>query len=94
MKTEQVWNTAYDRLYNKTKTIIRKDAYMNFYNEKEMLFLETDTSGVGLGGRLLQVREGMNFPHDEAVDRTALHLIAFTSKVVSSAETRYSNIER
>ena len=52
----------------KGKTIIKYDACMNFYNLKEPIYLETDTSGVGQGAGLLQVRDGMQFPRDEVTD--------------------------
>ena len=32
---------------------------MAFYNEKEQLQVETDVLGVGLGARLLQVRDSI-----------------------------------
>ena len=37
---------------------------MKFYGEKEQLYLETDTSHVGLEAGLLQARDGMWFQKD------------------------------
>ena len=45
---------------------------MAFNNEKEQLFLEMDTLGVGIGASLLQTVDGMQFPRDEAPEDTAL----------------------
>ena len=66
---------------------------MKFYNMARPLYLETDSSSMSLRDSLLKVRDGMNYRHDETVDNTILHLIAFTSKNLSSAEQCYSNIE-
>ena len=64
---------------------------MKFYNEKEQLYLETDTLGVGLRTGLLQVRDVMHCPKDTAPENTILISITFTSKSLSSAKTYYSN---
>ena len=66
---------------------------VRFYNEKQQLYLETDASGVRLGG-LLQVRDRMQFPQDAALDNSALWPITFTSKSLISAETHQSNTDR
>ena len=61
--------------YNKLKSrlkLYKDDVCMKFYNERELLQLETDVSGIGLGSGLLQVREGVNCPSDETPDNTAL----------------------
>ena len=71
------------RCCSRAKSIIKADACIKFYDETKPLYLETDTSGVGLGASLLQTRNGT----------MALRPIAFTSKSLSSAEKRYSNIE-
>ena len=65
---------------------------MKFYNEQEALYLETDASSVGLGVGLLQTREGMTCPCDEAADNIELCPIAFTSQNLSNADI--SNIQR
>ena len=56
-----------------------------------MLYLETDASGIGLGTALLQVRQGMNFGHNEVPDNATPHLIVFTSKSLSSMKGWHSN---
>ena len=67
---------------------------MKFYNKKEPLYLETDTSGVRLGAGLLQVRDGIWFQKNEALDKVVLCPKTFASKSLTSTETRYSIIER
>ena len=72
----------------KVRALIRKDACMKFYNERQLLDLEIDVSDDGLGQGLLQLREGINCPHDEAPDNTAQSTTVFTSKSLSTDETR------
>ena len=49
---------------------------------------------MGLGATLLQTRDGMTCPKDTAPDNTILRPIAFASKSLTSAEWKYSNIEK
>ena len=67
---------------------------MKFYVETKPLYIETDVSGVGLGVALLQTRSNTSFHRDEAPDNSILRPIAFTSKNLTGAEKRYSNIEK
>ena len=76
------------------KLIIKEDTCMKFYKETQPLYLETDASGVGLGAALLQTRSGTSCPRDKALDNSILRPSTFASKSLSSAERRYSNIER
>ena len=84
----------YQKIYKKTKDIIKDAVCLKLYNEKESLYLETDFSGIGLGAGLLQVRDGMQFSQEEAPDNTALCLIALASMILTSAKTWYSNMDR
>ena len=67
---------------------------MKFYDDTKPLYLETDTSGVGLGAALLQAQEGTRCQKDTVPDNTILHPIVFASKSLTGTEHRYSNIER
>ena len=67
---------------------------MKFYNETKPLYLETDASGIGLGAALLQTRDSTTCPKGIVPDNTILRPITFASKSLTSAEYRYSNIER
>ena len=49
VKSKWTLNKTYKELYDRTKTLIKKDACMKLCDEKEQLYLETDTSGVDLG---------------------------------------------
>ena len=50
---------------------------MKFYDDTKPLYLETDTSGVGLGAALLQIQESTTCQKDIMPDNTILHPIAF-----------------
>ena len=67
---------------------------MTFNSGKELLYLEMDVLGVSLGAGLLHVRDGMQFPRNEAPDNAALWSIAFMNKSLTCAETCYGNTER
>ena len=53
---------------------------MNFYDETKPLYIETDASGVGLGGTLLQTRGNTSCMKDEAPDMSIHRPTAFASK--------------
>ena len=57
------------------------------------IYLETDSSGIGLGAGLLQAMDGMNWGIKEVMDNAILHLIAFATQNLSSTEQHYNNIE-
>ena len=59
---------------------------MKFYDVSKSLYLGTDTSGIGLGISLLQMREGMNCGHDEVPDNVTICPTAFTSKCIQCGE--------
>ena len=57
------------------------------------LCLETDISGICLVAGLLEVRDGMNYGHDEVADNSIQYPVVFASKNQSSAMLHYSHIE-
>ena len=67
---------------------------MAFYNKKYQFYLEMDVLDVDLGSSLLEVRDRMQFPRNEAPNNAAIWSIAFASKSLTSTETWYSNNER
>ena len=56
-------------------------------------FLETDASRVSLGAALLQLCDNTTWQKGMAPENTILQPIMFTSKSLTGAEWRYSNIE-
>ena len=93
-KAAWTWNTSYQQLFMKVKSLIKVDICMKFYNDTKLLYLETDASRVGLGAALLQLYSNTSCHKDMTPDNTILHPIAFASKSLTGAEQRYSNIER
>ena len=91
---EWIWNNTYKNLYDRAKNIMKKNAVMVFYNEKEQLYLETDVLGVGLGASILHVTDEMQFPKNEAPDNAVMWPIACMIKNLKSTETHYNNIGR
>ena len=61
------------------KNIITNNVNMSFYIEKEQWYIETDALGAGLGINLLQVRDGMQFPGNEAPDDEVLQPTVFAT---------------
>ena len=66
-------------------TLCSEGKILKYYRPDLELFLETDASGKGIGMALLQSEEN---------ERNSLYPIAYGSKTLTSAETRYVNIER
>ena len=64
--------TKHIKTYMAEPKIIKRNEIMVFYSEKEQLYLETDTSGVGIGESLQQVRDVMQFPRNEAPHNAVL----------------------
>ena len=93
-KTMWTWNTSYQQLFAKAKSLIKVDICMTFYDDMKLLYLETDASGVDPGAALLQLHDETTCQKGMAPDNTILHPIAFASKSLTGAEWRYSNIKQ
>ena len=52
-------------LFARDRNIIKNNATMAFYNEKEQLYLETNALRVAPGAGFLGVREGIQFPRNK-----------------------------
>ena len=83
---EFIWVDEHTRDF---KLIVRKlsenPKLLKYYRPDLDLYLETDASGVMVGMTLLQ---------SEKNERESLYPIAYGSKTLTNAETRYANIER
>ena len=83
----------YQDLYEKAKKIVKRKFMHEVYVMARPLHLETHPSTLGLGARLLKVRDCMNYRHDEVIDNTLLRLTVFASKSLMNTELCYSSLE-
>ena len=67
------------------EAMCKEGKMLRYYRPELDLFIEMDASSKGIGMALLQSKTN---------DRATLYPIAFGSKTLTSAETRYANIER
>ena len=74
------------QISQKPKILIKKDAFVKFYDETKTIYIETNASGVSLRAGMLQVRDTMNCTRYELPDNT-LHrpTTAFAGKNLSNA---------
>lgn len=72
------WNAEYEQAFDDLKNAINKDMMINYFDPSIPVNIEVDASLSGLGAALVQ----NNKP------------VAFASKSLLPAETRYANIER
>ncbi|KAI8490629.1 hypothetical protein Bbelb_318970 [Branchiostoma belcheri] len=75
---EYDWCASHTRDFNKIKQLISEDITLQYYDREKPVTLQVDASMKGVGAALLQ--EGRP--------------IAFASKALTPAESRYANIER
>ena len=85
-KAAWTWNTSYQQLFMKAKSLIKADVCMKFYDDTKLLYLETDAPRVGLGAALLQLHDNTTCHKDMVPDNTILCPIAFVSKSLTGAE--------
>ena len=79
------WNETHSRDFKSIiKTLCESEKLLGYYRPDLDLYLETDASSVAIGMALLQSK--MN-------DRESLYPIAYGSKTLTNAETRYANNE-
>jgi hypothetical protein len=72
------WIENYQRAFDKVKQAISEEITLNYFDSTKEIVLQVDASTKGLGAALIQ--EGKP--------------VAFASKSLTDAQTRYANIER
>ena len=65
-------------------TSVLCDVYMEFYNEKEPLYLKTNALSIGIGAGLLQAKDLLQLPYDEVPDSIALCPEAFARRSLTN----------
>ena len=73
--------------------MVNKDACMKYYDVARPLYLETDTSGIGLGPGLLQEMNDMKCQYNEILENAILCSALLASKSLKSPESHYNNTE-
>ena len=99
--SDYVWTPTHDRAFQDIKDAICNETLLAYFDKTKPVFIEVDASGHGLGAVLLQGNiekfelENASQTEGKLLEfRNRLQPIAFASKSLSEAETRYSNIER
>ena len=90
--TPFIWTETHTQAFNCLKSKISNDCLIHFYDTKKLVFIECNSSGVGIGAVLLQP----DFDHVESDKngiRCNLRPVAYASKSLTEAEHRYANIE-
>ena len=83
--SEFVWTNVHSADFKQIiEALCNEGKLLRYYKLDLDLYLETDTSGVAIGMALLQ---------SEMNERESLYPIAYGSKTLTDAETRYTNIE-
>ena len=77
------WETTHEQAFGKLKDAMCSEALLAHYDLQRPTVLQVDASGVGLGAVLLQKQENGE-----------LRPIAFMSRKLTPAESRYAQIER
>ena len=99
--SEYIWTPTHARAFQDIKDAICHETLLSYFDKTKPIFIEVDASGQGLGAVLLQGNiDQMELDNASQTEgrfldfRNRLKPIAFASKSLSEAETRYSNIER
>ena len=79
-----IWGTDQEKSFNIVKGLFKTNKVLKLYNPKFETLLETDSSGYGCAGVLMQ-RENSHKPW---------HPVQFVSRTLNSSERNFSNLER
>ena len=87
------WTATHTEAFNLLKSKITDDCLIHFYNASKPVFVECDSSGVGIGPVLLQPTSDIVEYSNDGIPCN-LRPVVYASKSLTEAEQRYANIER
>ena len=90
--TPFTWTATHTEAFNLLKSKITDDCLIHFYDAKKPVFIECDSSGVGIGSVLLRP-DTERVEYDKFGIPCNLRPVAYASKSLTEAEQRYANIE-
>ena len=90
--TPFIWTETHTQAFNRLKSKISNDCLIHFYDTKKPVFIECDSSGVGIGAVLLQP-DSDHVESDKNGIPCNLRPVAYASKSLTEAECQYANIE-
>ena len=90
---EFVWTHVHDTAFSQVKEAICKDIMLRFFDADLPLYIEVDASKKGIGAVMLQPDKNAKNTSNDTVPNN-LRPVSYASKMLSSAESNYSNIER
>ena len=92
-KNEFYWTQVHDKAFNKLKEAIAKDVTLQFFNQNLPLYIEVDASKKVIGAVMLQSDKNTKNTSNVLIPNN-LRPVAYASKILTSCESNYSNIER
>ena len=87
--TPFTWTATHIKAFNLLKNKITDDCLIHFYNANKPVFIECDSSGVGIGSVLLQPTSDTVEYSNDGIPCNLCNL-----KSLTEVEQRYANIER
>ena len=91
--TEFLWTSVHQHAFDQIKLYVSNDVKFQFYDASKPVYIEVDTSKMGIGAMMLQ--QDSIVPNKVKSDEIPMNLtpISYASKTLSSAGSNYSNIE-
>ena len=89
---EFVWTHVHDAAFSQVKEAICKDIMLRFFDTDFSLYIEVNASKKGIGAVMLQPDKNTKNTSNDTIPNN-LRPVSYASKMLSLAESNYSNIE-